>query len=107
MQKDSKALVKLDPANEATYTKNAATYTAQLQTLDTEVRAAWGALPAAQRKVITSHDAFGHYASAYGVTFLSPQGVSTESEASAQGVARLVRCDSRELLRDTTDNRRQ
>jgi len=41
--------------------------------------------------VIASHDAFGYYAKAYGVTFLAPRGVSTESEASAQGVARLVR----------------
>ena len=41
--------------------------------------------------MITSHDAFGYYAKAYGVTFLAPQGISTESEASAKGVARLVR----------------
>ncbi|MGB4058960.1 MAG: metal ABC transporter substrate-binding protein [Burkholderiaceae bacterium] len=95
----AQGLCSADAAGCDSYQKNAATYTTQLQALDTEVRAAWGALPAAQRKVITSHDAFGHYASAYGVTFLSPQGVSTESEASAQGVARLVRQIRRENVK--------
>jgi zinc/manganese transport system substrate-binding protein len=48
-------------------------------------------VPPAERKLITSHDAFGYYAAAYGVRFLSPQGLSTEAEASARGVAQLVR----------------
>jgi zinc/manganese transport system substrate-binding protein len=48
-------------------------------------------VPEPQRKLITSHDAFGYYAAAYGVRFMSPQGVSTEAEASAKGVAQLVR----------------
>lgn len=87
----AKSLCDADAAGCDSYQKNAAAYTEQLKALDAEVRAAWGAIPQAQRKVITSHDAFGYYAKAYGVTFLSPQGVSTESEASAKGVARLVR----------------
>ena len=87
----AKGLCDADAAGCDSYQKNAATYTEQLKTLDTDVRAAWGAIPEAQRKVITSHDAFGYYAKAYEVTFLSPQGVSTESEASAKGVAKLVR----------------
>jgi zinc/manganese transport system substrate-binding protein len=87
----AKGLCTADAAGCDSYQKNAAAYTKQLKSLDAEVRAAWGAIPQAQRKVITSHDAFGYYAKAYGVTFLSPQGVSTESEASAKGVARLVR----------------
>ncbi len=87
----AKGLCTSDAAGCDSYQKNAAAYTEQLKSLDAEVRAAWGAIPQAQRKVITSHDAFGYYAKAYGVTFLSPQGVSTESEASAKGVAKLVR----------------
>lgn len=73
------------------YRRNASAYQQELQQLEQDIRSAWGAIPAAQRLVITSHDAFGYYAHTYGVRFLSPQGVSTESEASAQGVARLVR----------------
>jgi zinc/manganese transport system substrate-binding protein len=53
----------------------------------------------AERKVITSHDAFGYYAKAYGVTFLAPQGISTESEASAKGVAKLVRQIKKEKVK--------
>lgn len=80
-----------DAAGCDTYRQNAVTYTGQLKALDAEIKAAWATIPAAQRKLITSHDAFGYYAKAYGVKFLAPQGVSTESEASAKGVAQLVR----------------
>ncbi len=86
-----KGLCSADPTGCDSYQKNASSYTQQLQNLDAEVRAAWATIPPTQRKIITSHDAFGHYAKAYGVTFLSPQGISTESEASAKGVAKLVR----------------
>ena len=58
---------------------------------DAEIRAAWAPIPLPERKVITSHAAYAYYGQAYGVRFLSPQGVSTESEASAKGVAQLVR----------------
>lgn len=84
-------LCKADPAGCDTYKANAQAYAVQLKALDQEIRQAWAGVPAEQRKVITSHDAFGYYARDYGVRFLAAQGVSTESEASAQGVARLVR----------------
>ena len=41
--------------------------------------------------MITTHDAFGYFAAAYGVAFIAPQGVSTEAEASAKDVARIIR----------------
>lgn len=81
------------------YQRNAAAYITQLKTLDADIKTAWSAIPAAQRKVITSHDAFGYYAQAYGVTFLAAQGVSTESEASAKGVAQLVRQIKKEQIK--------
>ena len=40
---------------------------------------------------ITTHDAFGYFAAAYGIAFIAPQGVSTEAEASAKDVARIIR----------------
>ena len=49
------------------------------------------AIPVAQRILVTSHDASGYFAAAYGVSVLAPQGVSTESEASAADVAALIR----------------
>jgi zinc/manganese transport system substrate-binding protein len=87
----AKGLCEADAARCDAYRRNAAAYTVQLQALDAEIASAWAAIPAAQRKVITSHDAFGYYAKAYGVTFLAPQGMSTDSEASAKGVGQLVR----------------
>ena len=62
-----------------------------MDALETRVRAALGSIPATRRKVITSHDAFGYFGAAYGVQFIAPQGVSTESEASAKDVAKIIR----------------
>ena len=87
----AEGLCAADAAGCASYRRNAAAYDQQLEALDREIRAAWGRIAPPQRLVITSHDAFGYYARAYGVRFLAPQGISTDSEASAQGVARLVR----------------
>lgn len=87
----AEALCAVDGAGCGEYTARAAAYGERLQALDLEIRQGWAALPEPRRKVITSHDAFGHYAAAYGVRFLAPQGVSTNAEASAQGVATLVR----------------
>lgn len=80
----------IDPEGCATYTANAEAYSAQISALDAEVKAAIAAVPEAERKVITTHDAFGYFAEAYGVTFMAPEGISTESEASATDVARLI-----------------
>lgn len=91
VQRIEQALCRLDAGGCAGYRQRAADYRARLQALDDEIRAAWQAIPAAQRKVVTSHDAFRYYAQAYGVTFLPAQGVSTASEPSAAAVARLIR----------------
>ncbi|MBS0553338.1 MAG: zinc ABC transporter substrate-binding protein, partial [Proteobacteria bacterium] len=85
------ALVAADPAGAASYRANAERYTGQLKALDAEIRAALGSLPANQRKVVSSHDAFGYFARAYGIRFLAPVGVSNNAEPTAQGVAQLIR----------------
>lgn len=72
------------------YQTNAATYTKKLDALEGEVKAAIQSIPEAKRVVITSHDAFGYFEHAYGLTFLAPQGISTDSEPSAADVAKLV-----------------
>ncbi len=84
------ALAKADPQDAAAFEASAERYKKTLRELDVYARAAFEKVPAADRKVLTSHDAFGYFADAYGVTFLSPVGVSTENEASAQDVARLI-----------------
>ncbi|HTO84061.1 MAG TPA: zinc ABC transporter substrate-binding protein [Methylomirabilota bacterium] len=85
------ALAAADPKDADDFRKAAAAYTAAIEAKDQWVRAELTAVPAGQRKIITSHDAFGYFGAAYGITFLAPEGVSTEAEPSAAGVARLVR----------------
>ena len=84
------ALVAADPAAREVYEANAAAYAAKLDALDAEVKAAIEKIPADRRRIITTHDAFGYFAAAYGVTFIAPQGVSTEAEVSARDVARII-----------------
>jgi zinc/manganese transport system substrate-binding protein len=85
-----RGLAAADPEGAETYKTNAAAYLAKLDTLDAEIRAAVAALPEDRRTIVTSHDAFGYFAADYGLTFVAPQGLSTESEASAQEVAALI-----------------
>jgi zinc/manganese transport system substrate-binding protein len=84
------ALVAADPAGKATYESNAAGYLTKLDALDQEIRTAVASVPKERRRIITSHDAFGYFQDAYGISFIAPVGVSTESEASARDVARII-----------------
>jgi zinc/manganese transport system substrate-binding protein len=84
------ALSLTDPAGKGSYEANAAAYLAKLDALEGEVKAAIDKIPSDRRKIITTHDAFGYFAAAYGVTFIAPQGVSTESEVSAKDVAKII-----------------
>lgn len=84
------ALIAADPAGKGTYDDNATTYTNKLDRLETEVKSEVARIPADRRRIITTHDAFGYFKAAYGVDFIAPQGVSTESEASARDVAKII-----------------
>jgi zinc/manganese transport system substrate-binding protein len=86
----AKALAAADPADAAYFEARAKAYGEQLAALDGWVRAQIAKVPAAKRRVITSHDAFGYFGAAYGVTFLAPEGISTEAEPSAGDLARLI-----------------
>ena len=84
------ALLAADPAGAGIYRDNAQAYLAKLDALERDVRAAVAQIPPARRKVISTHDAFGYFAAAYGIEFIAPQGVSTESEASARDIAAII-----------------
>jgi zinc/manganese transport system substrate-binding protein len=84
------ALIAADPAGKDAYLANAAAYLAKLDALEREVREVIAKIPADRRRVITSHNAFGYFQNAYGVSFTAPQGVSTEAEASAKDVAAII-----------------
>jgi ABC-type Zn uptake system ZnuABC Zn-binding protein ZnuA len=67
------ALKAVRPQEAARIDQQAGRYLADIQALDTRVRAQIGALTAAQRRAVTTHDAFGYFAAEYGVTWLAPR----------------------------------
>ena len=83
-------LAAADPTGKPVYEANATAYLARLDALEQEVRDAVAKIPAERRRIITTHDAFGYFKQAYGVEFIAPQGVSTESAPSAKDVARII-----------------
>ncbi|WP_316202666.1 MULTISPECIES: metal ABC transporter substrate-binding protein [unclassified Bradyrhizobium] len=85
------ALVAAAPADAEVFKANAERYLGELDALDREVRAEIDKIPVERRKVISTHDAFGYFADAYGVQFIAPLGVSTETEPSARDVAEIIR----------------
>lgn len=84
------ALSAADPADKADFEANAEAYLKTLDGLDAFAHAKFDTIPEDRRKVLTSHDAFGYFGREYKVTFLSPLGVSTETEASAGDVGKLI-----------------
>lgn len=65
-------------------------YLEKLETLDREVREAVARIPLGRRKVISTHDAFGYFSAEYGIQFIAPLGVSTETEPSARDIAAII-----------------
>ncbi|WP_166298927.1 metal ABC transporter substrate-binding protein [Bradyrhizobium sp. 2S1] len=84
------ALVAASPSDAATFKANAEAYLAKLDALDREVREAVAKIPQGRRKVISTHGAFGYFADTYGVAFIAPLGVSTDSEPSARDIAAII-----------------
>ena len=80
-----------DPAGAEMYRANGQAYISEIDELDAEVRAKLAAIPQVRRKIVTTHDAFQYFGQAYGLELLAPEGVSTEAEASAEDVAKLIR----------------
>jgi zinc/manganese transport system substrate-binding protein len=95
----AKSLASLDPEGTDSYQNNSDTYIRQLEALDQFALAQFAHLTPHQRRVITSHDAFGYFAARYQIQFLAPQGVSPAGEASAKEVAQLIRQIQRDKIR--------
>jgi zinc/manganese transport system substrate-binding protein len=92
-------LVAVDPANAAVYRAHAARYVAEITQADAWIEAMLAPIPADQRRIITTHDAFGYYGARYRIEFLSAEGISTEFEPSAKAIAALVRQIKREKVK--------
>lgn len=85
------ALVEVSPQNETLFTRNATALIQELTALDAWVTTQIATIPSQQRQLVTTHDAFQYYASAYGLTVPGTLiGISTEEQPSAQTVSQLV-----------------
>jgi zinc/manganese transport system substrate-binding protein len=92
-------LAAADPANAARYRSAADHYTAQITQAGAWIEQTFAPIPRDQRRIITTHDAFGYYGARYGIEFLSAEGISTEFEPSAKAIAALVAQIRREKVR--------
>ncbi|MBC9878441.1 metal ABC transporter substrate-binding protein [Bradyrhizobium sp. INPA01-394B] len=86
----AKALTAADPDDAEFFRTQEKAYLDKLDALDREVREAIGKIPAERRKVISTHDAFGYFGAEYGIQFIAPLGVSTETEPSARDIAAII-----------------
>ena len=84
------ALIAAMPMHSAQLNQRATDYINRIQSLDQATKVRIAAVAAERRRVITSHDAFGYFAAAYGVTFYPLQGLATASEPSAAEIVRIV-----------------
>lgn len=84
------ALSAYKPDLKQEFEKNYQSYKIQLEKVEKEIRSLVLTVAESKRKVITAHDAFNYFGDEYGIKFFAPQGITTESEASAQDVAKLI-----------------
>jgi ABC-type Zn uptake system ZnuABC Zn-binding protein ZnuA len=92
------ALEQADPAEKSLFAANAAHYLAQLRALDVAIARCFTKVPRAQRKLVTSHDAFSYFAAHYGVRIIGAviPSQTTQAQPSAREVARLIALIRRE-----------
>jgi ABC-type Zn uptake system ZnuABC Zn-binding protein ZnuA/ABC-type Mn2+/Zn2+ transport system permease subunit len=76
-------------------------YTARVSALDREIERCFAAVPKAERKVVTDHDALGYFARRYGIQVVGAviPAQSTQAQASAGDLAELSETIRREHVR--------
>jgi manganese/zinc/iron transport system substrate-binding protein len=83
-------LKEIDPESTAYYQNNFTLYKAELQALESEVKATIATLAPEKRILVTAHDAFNYFGKAYGFQVVGLQGLSTATEAGVQDVQQLA-----------------
>tara|TARA_R110001592_G_scaffold60360_1_gene183455 strand:+ start:7794 stop:8798 length:1005 start_codon:yes stop_codon:yes gene_type:complete len=87
----SQALIKVDPNNTDYYSGNLRSYSEKLKSLDDTIASKISGIAEEKRRIVVPHNAFAYLARDYGLHIHSLQGVSTDSEASAADLAKIVR----------------
>jgi ABC-type Zn uptake system ZnuABC Zn-binding protein ZnuA/ABC-type Mn2+/Zn2+ transport system permease subunit len=87
-----RALVSADPTHRREFQRNTAAYLAQLRALDRAIARCMSSVPAAQRKLVTDHDAFGYFAHRYGIEVVGAviPSQTTQAQASAKDLSELA-----------------
>jgi ABC-type Zn uptake system ZnuABC Zn-binding protein ZnuA len=91
----------VDTKHRSVYAANAARYVAAVRALDERIAACFARVPSPQRKLVTSHDAFGYFASRYGIRIVGAviPSQTTQAQPSAGDVARLIELIRREHVK--------
>src|SRR4030095_4565759 len=87
----AKGLSEVVPDHAADFKANADKLIAEIAALDRQLKADFGAIPEEKRRVLTSHEPFHYSGRAYGIEFVSVQGLSTEAEPTADDLVKVVR----------------
>jgi zinc/manganese transport system substrate-binding protein len=87
------ALIKAEPAHAAALRRSAGAYLAKVKTLDAGIRSCFERVPANQRKLVTSHDAFNYFARRYGIAVVGAviPSQSTQAQPSAGQISALAK----------------
>ncbi len=85
-------LIATDPKGRATYERNARFYTQRLRRMDRSIAACVAKVPRGERKLVTTHDAFGYYARRYDIEVVGAliPSLSTQAQPSGRDIQRLV-----------------
>jgi len=83
-------LVRLDPANKATYEQNTAAFVKKLQALDQAIKEGVQTIPPNNRRLLTYHDSWPYFARRYGFQVIGAVQPSDFSDPSPREVARLI-----------------
>ncbi len=87
----AQALIKIDPKHASEYAKNKKAYSEKLVNLDVNIAAKISKIADQKRRLVVPHNAFAYLAKDYKLHIHSLQGLSTDSEASAADLAKIVR----------------
>jgi ABC-type Zn uptake system ZnuABC Zn-binding protein ZnuA len=95
------ALVAMDPAGAEAFRRNAERYGERVRALDRGIARCFATVPAADRKIVTDHDAFGYFARRYGIRVIGAviPSQTTQAQPSARNLARLSALIRREHVK--------
>ena len=83
-------LIEALPAHRAALEANSSRHLADVARLATYTQSVLSSVPAESRVLLSAHDAFNYFGTAYGFEVIGIQGISTESEAGLRRISELV-----------------